>query len=330
MGASLGEANIEKFIELTRCSGIVLAVSRKPIHCDKNFKGGGRSMPQVIAFINMKGGVGKTTLAVNVAHGLASVHKQRVLIVDADPQFNATQYLLDDEVYLAHINDVKKGTIREIFMPRRSGPVDTVAGTSKQTNKSRMSLKVCSCNIFDGGPGRGKLDLIPSTLNLMDIETSKRGTENKLNAYLKEKASGYDYVLIDCPPTISIFTQAAILASDMYLVPIKPDPLSVIGLPLLERWLEEYTDDAGKEITTAGLVFTLVRGPLPNRMKEVMEELADKRHDDVFESHLSQAAAVAQSVEAHQPVFQFKPHSKSAHQILNITKELLERTLPGD
>jgi chromosome partitioning protein len=283
-------------------------------------------MPQVIAFINMKGGVGKTTLAVNVAHGLASIHRKKVLIVDADPQFNATQYLLDDDVYLEHINDQRKGTIREIFVPRRPGPVNTVVGVSRQTNKTRMPLKNCTCNIFDGGGGRGKLDLIPSTLGLMDIETSKRGTENKLNAYLKEKAGGYDYILIDCPPTISIFTQAAILASDKYLVPIKPDPLSVIGLPLLERWLEEYTDDAGKDITTVGLVFTLVRGPLPNRMRQVMDELRQQRGGDVFQGHLSQAAAVAQSVEAHQPIFRFKPGAKSAGQILHITEEFLGRT----
>lgn len=283
-------------------------------------------MSQIISFINMKGGVGKTTLAVNVAYGLASVHKKKVLIVDADPQFNATQYLLDDEVYLEHISDPKKGTIREIFVPRRHGPINTVAGVSKQANKSRMTLKSCTCNIFDGGSGRGKLDLIPSTLGLMDIETSKRLTENKLSSYLKEKADGYDYVIIDCPPTISIFTQAAILASDRYLVPIKPDPLSVIGLPLLERWLDEYTDDAGKDITAVGLVFTLVRGPLPNRMKQVMDELRQQRDGDVFQAYLSQAAAVAQSVEAHQPVFNFRPGSKTSNQILRITEEFLTRT----
>jgi len=233
-------------------------------------------MSQVISFINMKGGVGKTTLAVNVAYGLASVHKKKVLIVDADPQFNATQYLLDDDIYLQHINDQKKGTIREIFVPRRPVAVNTVVGVARHTNKARMTLRACTCNIFDGGSGRGKLDLIPSTLGLMDIETSKRLTENKLSTYLKEKAEGYDYVLIDCPPTISIFTQAAILASDKYLVPIKPDPLSVIGLPLLERWLDEYTEDAGKEIESVGLVFTLVRGPLPNRMRRLWKNFDNK------------------------------------------------------
>ncbi len=70
---------------------------------------------QVISFMNMKGGVGKTTLAVNIAYGLALLHKKNVLIVDADPQFNATQYLLKIDTCLAHVEDPKKGTLKDIW-----------------------------------------------------------------------------------------------------------------------------------------------------------------------------------------------------------------------
>jgi chromosome partitioning protein len=188
-----------------------------------------------------------------------------------------------------------------------------------------MPLSACSITIFDGGAGRGRLDLIPSTLALMEIETSKRGTEAKLKTYLKEKAPGYDYVLIDCPPTISIFSQAAILASDKYLVPIKPDPLSVVGLPLLEHWLEEFTEDAGMTIESVGLVFSMVRGNVPRRMAEVMEDLRNERGNEVFTSLLSESIDVSTSVEEHLPVFKYKPNSKTAAQIENITKEFLSR-----
>jgi chromosome partitioning protein len=281
---------------------------------------------QVISFINMKGGVGKTTLAVNVAYGLAYHHQKKVLIVDGDPQFNATQYLVEDDEYLAHLQDKKKGTLHDIFVPRRSGTVHTVPGSAKSVNKKGMALSACTFQVFDGGHGRGKLDLIPSTLQLMDIETSKRGTENKLKLYLREKASEYDYVIIDCPPTISIFTQAAILASHKYLVPVKPDPLSVIGLPLLERWLEDYTEDQGAEIKPIGLVYTLVRGATPRRMREVMQELRRKRTDGVFTNHLSEATDVAESVENHQPIFLYNRNGKTAGEILAITQEFLTRT----
>jgi len=283
-------------------------------------------MGQVVSFINMKGGVGKTTLAVNVAYGLAYAHKKKVLIVDCDPQFNATQYLLEDDAYLDHINDSRRGTLRDIFVPKRPGHVSTVAGSSKQVNKAKMSLSACTCNIYGPGSGRGRLDLLPSTLALMDIETSKRLTEAKLKNYLADKAEGYDFVIIDCPPTISIFTQAAILASDKYLVPIKPDPLSVIGLPLLERALADYSEDAGIEIDSVGFVFTLVRGPLPARMREVMAELRETRGEKVFTDYMSQSTDVAKSVEAHKPIFLFNPSCKASGQALRITEEFLNRT----
>ncbi len=195
--------------------------------------------------MNMKGGVGKTTLAVNVAYALAYFHQKNVLLVDSDPQFNATQSLMSDRAYMAHLNDASKGTLRDIFLPRRPGAVNTVTGAARGINKAKMSLASCTCPIYSPGANRGKLDLLPSALHLIEIDTSRRGTERKLKAYLREKATGYDYVIIDCPPTISIFTMAAILASDKYLVPIKPDPLSIVGLPLLERGLRNLRTSRG-------------------------------------------------------------------------------------
>jgi chromosome partitioning protein len=144
---------------------------------------------QVISFMNMKGGVGKTTLAVNVAYGLAFLHRKKVLIVDADPQFNATQYLMEGDAYLSHVNDPTKGTLGDIFVPRRSGPVSTTVGAARTINKKKMSLAQCSCSIYNGGAGRGRLDLIPSSLNLMAIETSQRGTENRLKSFLRKRRS---------------------------------------------------------------------------------------------------------------------------------------------
>ena len=281
---------------------------------------------QIISFMNMKGGVGKTTLAVNISYGLAYFHNKSVLLVDSDPQFNATQSLLSNKVYLAHLNDPAKGTLRDVFLPRRPGPVNAVTGTAK--SKGKMSLASCISPIYAPGPGRGKLDLLPSALHLIEIDTSRRGTERKLKAYLREKATGYDYVIIDCPPTISIFTMAAILASDKYLVPIKPDPLSVVGLPLLERWLEEFTDEQGiqGEVEPVGLVFTLVRGPTPRAMLDVMADLREKRGEEVFTDYLSQATDVAKSVLSREPVFFYKRGSKTARQIQRITAEFVERT----
>jgi chromosome partitioning protein len=280
---------------------------------------------QVISFMNMKGGVGKTTLAVNVAYGLAYFHEKKVLVVDCDPQFNATQYLLDAGVYLKRVKE-QKGTLRDIFLPRRPGPVNTVAGCAPYVNRTRMPLAECACPIYNDSNGRGRLDLIPSELALLEVETSPRGTEAKLKSYLGEKAGGYDYVIIDCPPTISVFTQAAILASDRYLVPIRPDPLSVIGLPLLEKWLGDYKEDHGLQVDAVGLVFTFVRGPLPTAMRDVINELRQTRPEQIFASSLSESTVVAESVTARKPVFLYKHSARTSTQVVAITKEFLTRT----
>ncbi|MEH2480615.1 chromosome partitioning protein [Nitrobacteraceae bacterium AZCC 2146] len=281
---------------------------------------------QVVSFMNMKGGVGKTTLAVNVAYALAHQHGKQVLVVDGDPQFNATQCLLDDEDYLAHIK--AKGTLKDIFIPRRAGAVNTTTGLAKVAGKTKMSLADCTVEIYAGMHGKpGRLDLLPNHLSIIEAEMAPRGAEKRLKSFLKERASKYDYVIIDCPPTISFFTQAAMLASDKYLVPIKPDWLSVVGLPLLERYIEDFTDDAGMKLQQVGLVFTMVTGPVPQAMKQVMDQIRKERKTEVFKDYLSQSTNVTKSVTERLPVFLYKKASaKIKLQVLDITLEFLKRT----
>jgi len=176
------------------------------------------AMGQVISFINMKGGVGKTTLVVNVAYALAYKHDKRVLLVDVDPQFNASTYLMKEKEYVWYRDNDTKYTVSDIFKPKYADPFSTVTGRKKK-KKRRDSL---SHYIFKVYENEGRLDLMPSELNLMTVQASERMTENKLRNFLKEKAAHYDYVLIDCPPTISIFTQAAILAATNTLYPLSP------------------------------------------------------------------------------------------------------------
>lgn len=110
------------------------------------------------------------------------------------------------------------------------------------------------------------------------------------------------------------------------MVPIKPDPLSVIGLPLLERWLDEYTDDEGIKVDAVGLVFSLVRGPIPAVMRDVMTDLRSKRNSEIFQDYLSQSTDVARSVDSREPIFIHKRNCKTSRQIQGITAEFLKRT----
>jgi chromosome partitioning protein len=109
-------------------------------------------------------------------------------------------------------------------------------------------------------------------------------------------------------------------------VPIRPDPLSVIGLPLLERFIQDYTVDFGVHIKQIGIIFTQVRGPVPAAMQAVMDDLRRTRKDAVFKPVTTISTNVAESVPAHKPVFRFKKSSdKLKMQYLDIAAEFLKR-----
>ena len=281
-------------------------------------------MGKVISFINMKGGVGKTTLIVNIGYALAARNKKRVLLVDADPQFNASTYLMDEAAYIEHMEARTKHTVLDIFQPKRLAGFSTVRGDTKTAKAGDVTLSSCRFRVCENADGY--LDLIPSTLALMQIQTSERLTENRLHNFIKKVGSGYDYILIDCPPTISIYTQAAILASDNYVVPLRPDPLSTIGLPLLERWLSEFTESAGITLDSVGIIFCMVRNPIPSNMQRVMDDMRKQRKGEVFADYLSQSVQVSESVEAHKPIFIYAPRSRWGKETLKITNEFIQRT----
>lgn len=278
---------------------------------------------QVIALMNMKGGVGKTTLAVNIGYSLAYFFGKKVLLVDVDPQFNATQSLIGNQAYLEHTN-AERPTVLDIFLPNRPGAVRTLSGTASG-GKNTSSLNEYLINVSSDLASGGRLDVIPSRLSLLEVQESQRQTEVLLKRFVNEKAQGYDYVLLDCPPTISVFSQAAFLAADKYLVPLKPDPLSVIGLPLLERWLSDYANITGHNISKVGLVFTMVRNPHPAQMQDVMRQIRHERKGEVFNAMLSQSTLVASSVAPKPPSVVQKPRSNAAREIRAIAQEFLTR-----
>lgn len=258
---------------------------------------------KVYSLINMKGGVGKTTLAVALAWELAK-QGSKVLLVDIDPQFNATQWLVTTDEYVAWIK--AKKTVANIFMP--DAPAIGLSGAKSKHTPAALANTVMSVK-----HGSTTLDLIPSTLELMNLDAAPRGTENRLKAFLDTARKKYDFIFIDCPPTTSLFSYAAHIASDGYLVPIKPDPLSVLGLPLLERAIEEYESRSGHSIRRVGMVFTLVRAT--DAMANTQTQLRDE-HADVFAAELRQTTGIAEAVEANQPL-----------QVFHKTKTAMRSTL---
>lgn len=206
---------------------------------------------KVISFVNMKGGVGKTTLAVNIADFLTKRNLKKVLLIDVDPQFNATQCLLNGEDYVEYLN--KKGTtVIDIFDYGKT-TTSVVSGISEKKALTYDEIHPYSTN-------RG-FDLVPSRLDLFRFEMAPgQGTENKLKNYLNHlrKQDEYDICIIDCPPTPSVWMTSALLASDYYLIPSKPDPISMTGLDLLEGIIKERKDNYGCGCKCAGLILTIV------------------------------------------------------------------------
>lgn len=208
---------------------------------------------KIISMINMKGGVGKTTLCVLLSYVLAKYYSKKILVVDVDPQFNASLCLLGYDDYLKKVSgSTKRSTIVDIFTGARK---EYPGIAKKHTVKKDLAISNIALNILND-PGR--LELIPSKLNLIDIENSARGTEHKLKNYLDKIQNKYDYILIDCPPTASIYSLSALIASDYFLIPVKTDYLSSIGISLLEKWIADRKKTYGLGVDKLGLIFTMV------------------------------------------------------------------------
>lgn len=200
----------------------------------------------------MKGGVGKTTLSTNVAYCLATHLNKKVLLIDIDPQFNATQCFFSSDDYMQYLQE-KKSTIIDLFADNIV-KVSTVEGAQEATAKTYDQVVPHKVN--------DNLYILPGNLNLYQIEVSAgSGKENRLKKYLKEmeRIHQFDYVVIDTPPTPSVWMTSALIASNYYVMPIKPDPISFTGMSLLQSIIKQKQNDFDLELTCIGIVLTMTK-----------------------------------------------------------------------
>jgi len=271
----------------------------------------------VISFINMKGGVAKTTLAVNVAHCLAIRSKKRVLLIDIDPQFNATQCVLTGEQYVDLLKK-KQNTIVDVFDYDSHSTASLVTGAKKTQPKKLENIKA-----FTTSKG---FDLLLGSLELFRLELrSGEGKERRLKLFLELKKDEYDYVIIDTPPTPSIWMTSALVASDYYLVPVKADPISFTGIDLLNGIISERKENFGLDIQCCGLVFTVVEKNtvmFKNAVKEIKENAFWK--GKLFARFLSKRVNIA-AKQLKQVFILDAEDSVIKTELVGITEELLER-----
>lgn len=241
-----------------------------------------------VSLINMKGGVGKSTIAAQLAHAAAR-RNIRTLAVDLDPQANLSHSLLSPEKYVKHLQN-NKPTIVQVF--ERYFPPTEGSASPRPVAIGQVILKKA---VFSSS-----LDLIVSRLELSHTLKNPTGKERRLAKALSEVADDYDLILIDCAPTESILTEAAYHASRYALVPVKPEYLATIGLPLLARSIQEFKyENTDHALDICGIVFnhssSYSMGPEGHTsIKEVQAE-SKKNGWHVFETQIRYSRSYAKA-----------------------------------
>ena len=242
-------------------------------------------MAKIISFINLKGGVGKTTVAVNVAATLADSGKS-VLLVDLDPQTNATVSVISQEQWQERQEAGQ--TLYNLFD-------DSLNGSS--------NFKITE-SVLRGVGDVPKLDLLPSSLNLVEIQDQIPHMDNRAyishvdvvgNAIL-EIVKNYDYVMIDCPPNLGAITLNGINISDYYVIPTVPDILSRIGIDLILNRIKNFKNKKKScGISLGGIVFTKIDNRT-NLHKSTMQQLrSGQLRAHVFAAELPQRISIAEA-----------------------------------
>lgn len=213
-------------------------------------------MARKIAFINYKGGVGKTSCLVNVAACLAK-RGSRVLIVDLDAQSNASIWLMRLELW-NKINQTTKGSLYSIFEPGQDRLKDIIARDTVKDKSGKCAL-----------PG---LDIIPTTFNLTDLEHEYVGNPQKPHysifyEQLTEIEADYDYIFFDCPPNVLYTSQCGLFCANEVYVPSNPDALSLVGLTLLVSKLGQFHQRALSFRVGGMMKPCMIQGVLFNSIK---------------------------------------------------------------
>jgi len=252
-------------------------------------------MATVLAFTNQKGGVGKTTSAVNVALSLA-VSEVRTLLIDLDPQSNATTGLSD-------LFDDVQGSIYDVLL-KGDGIKDAINSTSFPN-----------------------LDIIPSTNDLVGAEIELVGImarEFQLQKALNKINKKYDIIIVDCPPSLGLLTINALTASNALVIPIQCEYYALEGLGQLLNTIRLVQRHLNKKLEIAGIIMTMYDARL-NLSKQVVDEVNGFFKNKLFKTLIHRNVRLSEAPSFGKPALLYDANSTGARNYMSLTEEILQR-----
>ena len=253
-------------------------------------------MGKVIAIANQKGGVGKTTTAINLAASLAALEK-KVLIIDADPQANTTSGL-----NFSPDNDEKR-TLYEVMI----GELD-VQNALIQTEISNLHM-------------------VPSHINLVAVEIEMLDAEDRESILKKAIApirNEYDYKVIDCSPSLGLITVNSLTAADSVMIPVQPEFFALEGLGKLLQTIRLVQNGVNPDLTIEGFVVTMFDGRTKVHT-QVLNQLREHFKDMVFNTIIQRNIRLSEAPSHGKPIILYDVMSNGTSNYLNLAREVLEK-----